>query len=93
MHNLWEHPFEPSVSVRVCVCVCVCLQDKVAKAQEVKDLAMASLAQAIEDEKKEQWRAEGRPMLFDAKRVSCVFIFRYVHCSQCTASYLNNNLY
>ncbi|KAF1390593.1 hypothetical protein PFLUV_G00059640 [Perca fluviatilis] len=43
-------------------------EEKVAKAQEVKDLAMASLAQAIEDEKKEQWRAEGRSMLFDAKR-------------------------
>ncbi|KAI3356832.1 hypothetical protein L3Q82_003485 [Scortum barcoo] len=43
-------------------------EDKVAKAQEVKDAAMASLTQAIEDEKKEQWRAEGRSMLFDAKR-------------------------
>jgi len=43
-------------------------EEKVAKAQEVKDLAMASLAQAIEDEKKEQWRLEGRSMLFDAKR-------------------------
>uniref|UniRef100_A0A4W6CHW7 ATP synthase subunit b n=2 Tax=Lates calcarifer TaxID=8187 RepID=A0A4W6CHW7_LATCA len=43
-------------------------EDKVAKAQEVKDLAMTSLAQAIEDEKKEQWRAEGRSVLFDAKR-------------------------
>lgn len=41
-----------------------------AKAQEVKDLAMSSLAQAIEDEKKEQWRADGRSMLFDTKRVS-----------------------
>ncbi|KAM6976432.1 ATP synthase peripheral stalk subunit b, mitochondrial [Aplochiton taeniatus] len=43
-------------------------EEKVAKAQEVKDLAMASLAQAIEDEKKEQWRVEGRQMLFDAKK-------------------------
>ncbi|KAG5835527.1 ATP synthase F(0) complex subunit B1, mitochondrial-like [Anguilla anguilla] len=43
-------------------------EEKVAKAQEVKDLAMSSLAQAIEDEKKEQWRVEGRGMLFDAKR-------------------------
>ncbi|RXN08533.1 ATP synthase F(0) complex subunit mitochondrial [Labeo rohita] len=43
-------------------------EDKVAKAQEVKDQAMASLAQGIEDEKKEQWRVEGRHMLFDAKR-------------------------
>lgn len=41
-----------------------------AKAQEVKDLAVTNLTQAIEDEKKEQWRAEGRQMLFDAKRVS-----------------------
>lgn len=62
---------------------CVCLQDKVAKAQEVKDVAMASLAQAIEDEKKEQWRAEGRSILFDAKRVSCydLFIFLYLNYS------------
>ncbi|XP_036958877.1 ATP synthase F(0) complex subunit B1, mitochondrial isoform X2 [Acanthopagrus latus] len=43
-------------------------EDKVAKAQEVKDAAMASLAQAVEDEKKEQWRVEGRSMIFDAKR-------------------------
>uniref|UniRef100_I3J2J5 ATP synthase subunit b n=2 Tax=Oreochromis TaxID=8139 RepID=I3J2J5_ORENI len=43
-------------------------EEKVAKAQEVKDVAMSSLAQAIEDEKKEQWRVEGRAMLFDAKR-------------------------
>ncbi|KAK6308571.1 hypothetical protein J4Q44_G00218420 [Coregonus suidteri] len=43
-------------------------EEKVQKAQEVKDLAMSSLAQAIQDEKKEQWRAEGRQMLFDAKR-------------------------
>ncbi|XP_077468630.1 ATP synthase peripheral stalk subunit b, mitochondrial [Stigmatopora argus] len=43
-------------------------EDKVAKAQEVKDFAMSSLTQAIEDEKKEQWRVEGRSMLFDAKR-------------------------
>ncbi|XP_061529089.1 ATP synthase F(0) complex subunit B1, mitochondrial isoform X2 [Phycodurus eques] len=43
-------------------------EDKVAKAQEVKDLAMSSLTQATEDEKKEQWRVEGRSMLFDAKR-------------------------
>uniref|UniRef100_A0A673MVW4 ATP synthase subunit b n=1 Tax=Sinocyclocheilus rhinocerous TaxID=307959 RepID=A0A673MVW4_9TELE len=41
---------------------------KVFKAQEVKDQAMGSLAQGIEDEKKEQWRVEGRHMLFDAKR-------------------------
>lgn len=41
-----------------------------AKAQEVKDVAMSNLTQAIEDEKKEQWRVDGRSMLFDAKRVS-----------------------
>lgn len=61
------------IGLKLCVCfflfVC-CFQDKVAKAQETKDLAMSSLAQAIEDEKKEQWRTEGRSMLFDAKRVS-----------------------
>ncbi|XP_012679741.2 ATP synthase F(0) complex subunit B1, mitochondrial [Clupea harengus] len=43
-------------------------EEKVAKAQEVKDLATTNLALAIEDEKKEQWRVEGRQMLFDAKR-------------------------
>ncbi|XP_076859927.1 ATP synthase peripheral stalk subunit b, mitochondrial [Brachyhypopomus gauderio] len=43
-------------------------EEKVAKAQEVKDLAMSNLAQSIEDEKKEQWRVEGRNILFDAKR-------------------------
>ncbi|KAM9830744.1 ATP synthase F(0) complex subunit B1, mitochondrial [Syngnathus typhle] len=43
-------------------------EEKVAKAQEVKDLAMSSLTQAIEEEKKEQWRVEGRGMLFDTKR-------------------------
>ena len=52
------------------LCVCLCDQEKVAKAQEVKDLATTNLALAIEDEKKEQWRVEGRQMLFDAKRVS-----------------------
>lgn len=51
------------------LCLCV-FQDKVAKAQEVKDAAIGSLTQAIEDEKKEQWRAEGRSLLFDAKRVN-----------------------
>merc|ERR1739838_824783 len=43
-------------------------EEKVAKAQEVKELAMTALAQAIEEEKKEQWRVEGRTLLFDAKR-------------------------
>lgn len=58
--------------------ILLCLQDKVAKAQEVKDVAMSSLAQAIEDENKEQWRAEGRSMLFDAKRVSNVFVSLFI---------------
>lgn len=52
------------------VVVFVLLQEKVAKVQEVKDVALTSLSQAIEDEKKEQWRVEGRSMLFDAKRVN-----------------------
>lgn len=60
-------------SLSIISVIVLCLQDKVSKAQEVKDLAMSSLAQAIEDEKKEQWRAEGRSMLFDAKRVSSIF--------------------
>ncbi|XP_042347408.1 ATP synthase F(0) complex subunit B1, mitochondrial [Plectropomus leopardus] len=42
--------------------------EKVAKVQKVKDESMANLTDAIEDEKKEQWRVEGRSMLFDAKR-------------------------
>lgn len=48
------------------------------KIQEVKDQAMGSLTEAIEQEKKEQWRVEGRNMLFDAKRVrkskTCFFM-------------------
>ncbi|KAJ8017232.1 hypothetical protein DPEC_G00015670 [Dallia pectoralis] len=43
-------------------------EEKLQKAEEVKGLAVASLVQAIEDEKKEQWRVEGRNLLFDAKR-------------------------
>ncbi|PWS23107.1 hypothetical protein DKP78_14885, partial [Enterococcus faecium] len=43
-------------------------EEKVAKVQEVKELSMTNLVQAIEEEKKEQWRVEGRQMLFDAKR-------------------------
>lgn len=36
----------------------------------MKDAAISSLTQAIADEKKEQWRVDGRAVLFDAKRVS-----------------------
>lgn len=43
-------------------------EEKVAKAQEVKDTAISNYAQAIEDEKKEQWRVEARSMLFDVKK-------------------------
>ncbi|XP_062854450.1 ATP synthase F(0) complex subunit B1, mitochondrial [Trichomycterus rosablanca] len=43
-------------------------EEKVAKAQEVKGVGMNSMVEAIEHEKKEQWRVEGRHMLFDAKR-------------------------
>ncbi|CAL8250938.1 unnamed protein product [Arctogadus glacialis] len=43
-------------------------EEKVLNAQAVKDVALVGLSQAIEEEKKEQWRAEGRSMLFDAKR-------------------------
>ncbi|KAM9785851.1 ATP synthase peripheral stalk subunit b, mitochondrial [Neosynchiropus ocellatus] len=43
-------------------------EDKLAEAQNAKDTAMSGLIQGIEDEKKEQWRTEGRSMLFDAKR-------------------------
>lgn len=49
--------------------ITLCFQEKAAKVQEVKDVAIKSLTQAIDDEKKEQWRVEGRNMLFDAKRV------------------------
>lgn len=57
-----------------------------AKAQEVKDVAMASLTQAIEDEKKEQWQVDGRSMLFDAKRVSIstfVSVLKISHSCSC----------
>ncbi|KAM4797191.1 ATP synthase peripheral stalk subunit b, mitochondrial [Rhinophrynus dorsalis] len=43
-------------------------EEKVAKAQAVKDSAVKNLERAIEEEKKEQWRVEGRNHLFDAKR-------------------------
>lgn len=43
-------------------------QEKVSRAQAVKDLAIQDLEEAIREEKKEQWRVEGRHYLFDAKR-------------------------
>ncbi|XP_037540149.1 ATP synthase F(0) complex subunit B1, mitochondrial [Nematolebias whitei] len=43
-------------------------EEKMAQIQEMKDRSMSSLTEAIEEEKKEQWRVEGRWMLFDAKR-------------------------
>ncbi|KFP31713.1 hypothetical protein N325_10561, partial [Colius striatus] len=43
-------------------------EEKVAKALAVKNEAIEHLQTAIEEEKKEQWRVEGRSYLFDAKR-------------------------
>ncbi|KFZ56377.1 hypothetical protein N338_12421, partial [Podiceps cristatus] len=43
-------------------------EEKVAKALAVKNDAIKDLEAAIEQEKKEQWRVEGRSYLFDAKR-------------------------
>ncbi|KFQ54174.1 hypothetical protein N333_02864, partial [Nestor notabilis] len=43
-------------------------EEKVAKAQAVKNESIEGLEAAIEQEKKEQWRVEGRSYLFDAKR-------------------------
>ena len=60
------------VGIPLTIVSCVGVQEKVAKAQEVKDLAMASLALAVENEKKEQWRVDGRQMLFAAKKVRWV---------------------
>ncbi|XP_066480878.1 ATP synthase F(0) complex subunit B1, mitochondrial [Tiliqua scincoides] len=44
------------------------IEEKVAAATAVKNDSINLLEKAIEDEKKEQWRAEGRHYLFDAKR-------------------------
>jgi len=54
-------------------------EEKVAKAQEVKDLALTTMAQAVENEKKEQWRVEGRQMLFDAKRNNVAMLLETNH--------------
>ncbi|KAM9369500.1 ATP synthase peripheral stalk subunit b, mitochondrial [Phaethornis superciliosus] len=43
-------------------------EEKVSKALAMKNGAMKALETAIEEEKKEQWRLEGRSYLFDAKR-------------------------
>ncbi|NXD26118.1 AT5F1 synthase, partial [Spelaeornis formosus] len=43
-------------------------EEKVATAQAMKNEALQTLQTAIEEEKKEQWRVEGRSYLFDAKR-------------------------
>lgn len=48
-----------------------------AKAQVVKDLTLNSMTESIENEKKEQWRTEGRSLLFDAKRVSNIGVYFY----------------
>ncbi|XP_005987713.1 ATP synthase F(0) complex subunit B1, mitochondrial [Latimeria chalumnae] len=49
-------------------------EEKAAKVQEVKDVAQQSLEQAIEQEKKEQWCAEGYQYLFDAKRNNVIML-------------------
>ncbi|KAG8589628.1 hypothetical protein GDO81_006470 [Engystomops pustulosus] len=43
-------------------------EEKVSKAAAVKEGAIKDLESAIEIEKKEQWRVDGRQYLFDAKR-------------------------
>ncbi|XP_074833822.1 ATP synthase peripheral stalk subunit b, mitochondrial isoform X2 [Carettochelys insculpta] len=43
-------------------------EEKVARALAVKNQSINNLESAIEQEKKEQWRVEGRGYLFDAKR-------------------------
>ncbi|NWZ22779.1 AT5F1 synthase, partial [Asarcornis scutulata] len=43
-------------------------EEKIAKVTDIKNNAIKDLEAAIEQEKKEQWRAEGRSYLFDAKR-------------------------
>lgn len=43
-------------------------EEKIAKVTDIKNNSIKDLEAAIEQEKKEQWRAEGRSYLFDAKR-------------------------
>ncbi|XP_018415259.1 PREDICTED: ATP synthase F(0) complex subunit B1, mitochondrial [Nanorana parkeri] len=49
-------------------------EEKVSKAQVVKDTSIKDLQSAIELEKMEQWRVEGRHYLFDAKRNNVAMI-------------------
>lgn len=62
---------------------CFFFQEKVAKALAVKNEAIKNLETAIEHEKKEQWRVEGRSYLFDAKRVRSSSSTVCFHCSLC----------
>ncbi|XP_012726102.2 ATP synthase F(0) complex subunit B1, mitochondrial [Fundulus heteroclitus] len=43
-------------------------EEQLAKAEAAKESSISILAKSIEAEKKEQWRVEGRGLLFDAKR-------------------------
>lgn len=59
---------------------CFFFQEKVAKALAVKNEAIKGFETAIEQEKKEQWRVEGRSYLFDAKRVCSSSSAVHFHC-------------
>lgn len=61
----------------------VSFQEKLAKAQAVKNESIEGLEAAIEQEKKEQWRVEGRSYLFDAKRVCSCSPAAHFLCSLC----------
>ncbi|XP_055511043.1 ATP synthase F(0) complex subunit B1, mitochondrial [Leucoraja erinacea] len=54
-------------------------EEKVQTAQKVKELALTGLADAIEQEKKEQWRIDGRHHLFDAKRNNVAMMLETNH--------------
>ncbi|XP_078276629.1 ATP synthase peripheral stalk subunit b, mitochondrial [Rhinoraja longicauda] len=54
-------------------------EEKVQAAQKVKELALTGLAEAIEQENKEQWRIEGRQHLFDAKRNNVAMMLETNH--------------